>query len=38
MKMEPRKYKLGKIADFNKISIGKNDTFSTIEYLDICRY
>ena len=33
--MEPRKYKLGKIADFNKISIGKNDTFSTIEYLDI---
>ena len=32
--MEPRKYKLGRIADFNKISIGKNDTFSTIEYLD----
>lgn len=32
--MKPRKYKLGKIADFNKISIGKNDTFSTIEYLD----
>ncbi|WP_368320828.1 restriction endonuclease subunit S, partial [Parabacteroides distasonis] len=32
--MESRKYKLGKIADFNKICIGKDDTFSTIEYLD----
>lgn len=32
--MKLRKYELGKIADFNKISIGKNDTFSTIEYLD----
>ena len=34
MTMQLKKYKLGEIADFNKICIGKNDTFSTIEYID----